>query len=46
MTTDIKGDSSISTHQKILEEEQVRVDHVMDVLRICCNIVAIGRGHG
>lgn len=45
MTQDAEGNPSKAAHQKILEEEQVKVDHVVDVLPICHCIVAIKRGH-
>lgn len=43
MTLDVEGDLSKSTHQKILEKEQARASHVVDVLPICHHIVAIER---
>lgn len=43
MTPDAKGDSYRSYHLEILEKEQARLDHDVDVLPICYCIVAIER---
>lgn len=43
MTLDVKGDLSRPSHQEILKEKHKRANHVIDVLPICFNIMAIGR---
>lgn len=41
MTQDASKDPPRSTHQEILEEEQVRVNHVVDVLHKYRRIIDI-----
>lgn len=43
MTLDAEGDPLRSAHREILEEEQTKVDHIVDVLSICHYIVTIRR---
>lgn len=39
----LEGDPSRTANQELLEEEQVRTNHFMDVLSICYHIIALGR---
>lgn len=43
MTLDAEGDPLRSVHREILEEEQTKVNHIVDVLSICHYIVTIRR---
>ena len=44
MTPDVEGHTRRPTHQEVLQEEQARVDHFVDVLPTCQHIMSIKRG--
>ena len=43
MTLDVEGEPHRSAHQEILEEEQAKADHVIDVLPTCHRIMTLAQ---
>lgn len=43
MTSDAQEGPPRLTHQKILEEDHARINHIIDVLHACCRIMDLAR---